>query len=135
MYIFGSEEDGVLHGWLRAGPVELFLWFENGQLVDAQVTAHRDVAEWSRPARLRTGTLSESRETGSKAYPGSGVIDFDRKLDPGRVQKLLDAVRGSQLWPTARALAQELLNGRAPSDGGATVEDGVRVAMKTTGRL
>lgn len=124
MYISRSQHDGGLQGWLRDGVVDFFLWFEGSQLVQAQICTRYDIAEWVAPGRLQTGKVRE----GQSLNPGAGLIDFDRKTSPERLEAIRLVLRRSTLWPEAKALAEALLNREAPASIVATVETAIRIA-------
>lgn len=121
MFVHGSEEDGVLSGWIKDGSLELFLWFDGPALTQAQLTCGRTVAEWTRPSKLRTGRVRGEERPGRLQHPGSDIIDFDRQLQQPRLDALREAVETSELVPDAKALALAVLRREPPSDQGVAV--------------
>jgi len=124
----------VLEGWVQDGEIDLFVWFEGHDLVHAQITAGEDLVEWKAPGHLRSGRVRVPEPTGRLHNPGSGLIDFDRRLKQERVEMVRDSIEKSSLPEMARHLALALLFGRLPTEPCEEMRRMIRAAMDSNRR-
>jgi hypothetical protein len=127
MYVSGREQDGLLQGWIKDGTLDLFVWFDANGLVQAQVTAGRDLAEWTAPTRLQTGSVRE----GLHLNPGAGLIDFDRRPQDERLERMRVAIDASALSAEAKAVARGVLERSAPEESCRVIRAAVQATVAT----
>lgn len=104
-----DTDESALHGWLQDGTIDLFVWFDGSELVQAQITSGADAAEWKPPARLRTGVVRESPLEKSRIGPEAPVIELDRRPVVTRIDAIRGAVSNSSLPAAAASLIAGLL--------------------------
>jgi hypothetical protein len=105
MYVHASEKDGLLSGWILEDPIDLFLWFRDGALVQAQITADEGLLEWHAPDTIRTGRV----RTRYGLLARSETVELDRAVQAERISSLLGAVAMSELAPDVKVFAENLL--------------------------